>query len=186
VNRPAAILAAVGTAISCGGDSHIVNGYQSPMGIQGTFRGQAHSGVDFEGDDGDPVLAAADGVVADQIDAPHGVGTCVLVEHHCPRCDPAIFFTSYCHLQRSLVTSGQLVVRGQEIAKVGHSGPFSGGVSHLHFSMCKFPCTAAARDGDFTGTFDPTKFDVGCFETGRDYVLSGRPVLTHPIACTGR
>jgi murein DD-endopeptidase MepM/ murein hydrolase activator NlpD len=142
-----------------------------------------HSGVDFRGIDGDPVLAADDGVVAGQMSATNGIGTCVLLEHHCFGCDPFIFYTSYCHLQSSRVTAGQAVVRGQEIAKLGHSGKGAGGVPHVHFSMCWFPCIAAAKDGNMTGTLNPMKYDVGCFDPRRTYRATTKPILTHPIVC---
>ncbi|MBA3542163.1 MAG: M23 family metallopeptidase [Deltaproteobacteria bacterium] len=171
--------------VSCSLDSHVLNGYQSPMGMHGK-RGAAHTGVDFEGTEGDPVLAASDGVVVDQIEALNGVGICVLLEHHCSSCKPAMFFTSYCHLKRTLVTSGQPVARGQQIAELGKTGKFSGGVPHLHLSMCRFPCTAAVRDGDFRNTSNPMDFDIGCFDPQRQYLATARPILTHPIVCTGR
>jgi murein DD-endopeptidase MepM/ murein hydrolase activator NlpD len=180
------LLVVVVAAAGCLGDPHVINGYRSPMGIQGTYRSHAHSGLDFEGEAGDPVLAVADGVVAAQSDSALGAGGCVLLEHHCARCGLAVYYTSYCHLRRSLVTSGQVVVRGQQIAEVGHTGRLSGGVSHLHFAMCRFPCVAGAPDGDFRGTLDPMTFDVGCFDPRRDYREEGRPVLTHPIVCAGR
>jgi murein DD-endopeptidase MepM/ murein hydrolase activator NlpD len=170
-------------ATSCSSDSNVINGYRSSMGIHGRFRGQAHTGVDFAGDDGDPVLASDDGIVIDLIDAPQGVGRCTLLEHHCRGCTPAIYFTSYCHLQKVLVKPGQLVVRGQHIAELGHSGPFSGGVAHLHLQLCTFPCTAATRDGAFAGTLDPIEFSAGCFGSARDYPTTTRPVLTHPVVC---
>lgn len=153
------------------------------MGPSGWDRPGPHSAVDFRGIDGDPVLAADDGVVSGQMSAPNGVGTCVLLEHHCFGCTPFIYYTSYCHLQRSLVTSGQPVLRGQQIAKLGHSGRFSGGIPHVHFSMCWFPCMAAALDGNTTGTFNPMKYDVGCFDPHRTYKPTKTPILTHPIVC---
>jgi len=179
------LLALVG-ATSCMGDRHIVNGYGSTMGIGGASRDSAHTGVDFRGSKGDVVIAASDGVVIAQVDAPHGVGTCVLVEHHCARCELSVLFTSYCHLSASLVTAGQVLARGQALGMIGSTGIFSGGIDHLHFSVCRFPCVAAARDGDFTGTIDPSIYDVGCFDPSRRYVSDTAPVLTHPISCVGR
>jgi murein DD-endopeptidase MepM/ murein hydrolase activator NlpD len=177
--RVMTLIALVVEAASCG-NPLVINGYGSPMGVQGRFRARAHSGVDFDGQDGDPVLAAADGIVVSEIDAPRGIGTCVLIEHHCRSCSLQVYFTSYCHLQRSFVRPAQVVVRGQQIAALGHSGPFAGGVSHLHFSLCRFPCSAAARDGDFVGTMNPMTVTVGCFDSSRTYDAS---VLTYPVAC---
>ncbi len=167
-------------------DTYIKSGYGSwsgfgeGMGPRSWDRPGPHSGVDFRGGDGDPVLAADDGVVAGQMSAPSGIGTCVLLEHHCFGCEPFLFYTSYCHLQRSLVTSGQPVLRGQQIAVLGHSGRFSGGIPHVHFSMCQFPCLAGAK---IERTFDPMKYDVGCFDPKRTYKPAKTPILTHPIVC---
>ncbi len=168
----------------CGDSSLIASDYGSwsygmVLGPNQMTRPGPHTAVDFRGVVGDPVLAADDGIVAGQMSAPSGVGTCVLLEHHCFGCEPFLYYTSYCHLQRSLVTAGQPVLRGQEIARVGHSGVFSGGHAHLHFSMCLFPCLAAANDG----TLDPMKYDVGCFDPKRTYKPAKTPILTHPIVC---
>jgi hypothetical protein len=173
---------AVIVVVGCG-DSNVINGYRTSAGITNSFRGEEHTGVDFAGGDGDPVLAADDGIVVDYIDAPNGVGRCTLLEHHCRGCTPATYFTSYCHLQRILVSPGQRVVRGQQIGEVGHTGWFSGGVPHLHLSMCVFPCTAATRNSAFAGTLDPLAYSAGCFSAARSYAATTRPVLTYPIVC---
>jgi murein DD-endopeptidase MepM/ murein hydrolase activator NlpD len=166
------------------GDPHVLSGYRSPMGVNGQFRRAGHSGVDFKGKDGDPVLAAAYGRVA-AVRTSSVAGTCVLVKHECHGCTMETFFTSYCHLQRALVKQGDLVVRGQQIAELGHSGTGSGGVSHVHFSLCSSLCPTGAGDGDFTRTLDPAPYDAGCFLHSRSYAVIDRPVLTHPIRCAG-
>jgi murein DD-endopeptidase MepM/ murein hydrolase activator NlpD len=171
--------------IACGGDAHVINSYKSSMGMVGGFRVQPHSGVDFEGGVGSPVLAADDGLVVSHIEAPAGGGTCILLEHHCARCKPSVYFTSYCHLHRVHVRPGQPVVRGQEIAEIGGSGRTAGPIPHLHFSMCNFPCVAASADGDFVGIMDPMPYDVGCFRKDGIYTPHGKPILTHPIVCKG-
>lgn len=67
---------------ACGGDPHVLNGFRSPMGVNG-MRGHAHSGVDFKGDHGDPVLAAADGVVVGASED-EGAGKRILLGHGSP------------------------------------------------------------------------------------------------------
>jgi len=179
-------LLVVGTASCLIGDPHINNGYRSDIGVAGDPRLAEHSGVDFDAEDGDPVLAVAPGTVVSTENAPAGAGLCVLVEHTCRDCDPSDFYTAYCHLQRALVTAGRPVKRGERIGEVGHSGAFSGGIAHMHLAMCTFACTYAVPDGSFAGTLDPMDFDVGCYDPDRSYVPSDRPILTHPIACLGR
>lgn len=170
--------------VSACGDSHVVSGFDSPMGVNGQFRRHGHSGVDFKGDDGDPVLAAAYGHV-EAVRTNEVAGTCVLLKHECRGCAMETFFTSYCHLQRSLVTAGQLVVRGQQIAELGHSGRGAVGVSHVHFSMCTYACATGTGDGDLHGMLDPAPYDAGCFIHSKVYAVIDRPVLTHPIRCSG-
>ena len=166
-------------------DPHVNNGYQSTTGVRGDPRIAAHSGVDFDAEDGDPVLAVAPGTVVSS-DLSDGAGLCVLVEHTCRGCEPEHYYTAYCHLQLSLVTAGRPVKRGEKLGEAGHTGVFAGGVSHVHLAMCTFPCTFATRDGDFAGTLDPMDYDAGCFDAERSYVPAEAPVLTHPIECLGR
>src|SRR5258706_8051706 len=106
------------------GDPHVNNGYRSDIGVAGDPRLAAHSGVDFDADDGDAVLAVAPGTVVSSARQPEGAGLCILIEHTCMGCEPAFFYTAYCHLQRSLVSAGRPVLRGEQIGEVGHSGAF--------------------------------------------------------------
>jgi murein DD-endopeptidase MepM/ murein hydrolase activator NlpD len=168
------------------GDPHVNNGYRSDIGVDGDPRIAAHSGVDFDADDGDAVLAVAPGTVVSSVSDADGAGLCVLLEHTCMGCEPAFFYTAYCHLQRSLVSAGRPVKRGEQIGEAGHSGVLSGGIAHMHLAMCTFECTFAVRDGELAGTLDPMDFDVGCFDADRKYVPADKPILTHPIACLGR
>jgi murein DD-endopeptidase MepM/ murein hydrolase activator NlpD len=183
VARGLAIFLGIGGCIIT--DPHVNNGYRSEVGVTGDPRIAEHSGVDFDADDGDPVLAAAPGTVVSSA-VSDGAGLCILIEHLCRDCRPEDFYTAYCHLQRSLVTAGRPVKRGEKIGEVGHTGVFSGGVPHMHLAMCTFACTFAVRDGQFTGTLDPMDYDAGCFDPDRTYVPTDRPILTHPIECLGR
>jgi murein DD-endopeptidase MepM/ murein hydrolase activator NlpD len=155
------------------------------MGITGFIRKGAHTGVDFRGHNGDLVLAAAGGVVAAVDNAPKGAGLCVLLVHSCSDCTLTTFYTSYCHLERTKIQIGESVTRGQPIGNIGHSGLFSAGVDHVHLTMCSFACAFGTSDGNLSGTFDPMKYDAGCWEHSRDYTTRGQPVLTHPVACDG-
>jgi murein DD-endopeptidase MepM/ murein hydrolase activator NlpD len=165
------------------GDPHVLSGYQSPMGANGKFRHAGHSGVDFGGNDGDPVLAAAYGRV-EAVRTNDIAGTCVLLRHECRGCTLETFFTSYCHLQRSLVKVGELVVRGKQIAELGHSGKGAGGVPHVHFSLCTHACSTGTGNGELQGTLDPAHYDAGCFVPSKSYAVIDSPVLTHPIRCS--
>lgn len=86
--------------------------------------GTEHGGVDIAGDMGDPILAAADGDVAEAGPAP-GFGKWVRLVH-----DDGTS-TVYGHIHEALVAQGQRVGVGQPIATVGNRGDSTG--PHLHF-----------------------------------------------------
>ena len=85
-----------------------------------------HFGVDFDANIGDPVKAAADGVVS-FAGWKGGYGNTVVVDHGDG------YQTLYAHNQKNLVREGDLVRAGQQLAKVGSSGRSTG--SHLHFEV---------------------------------------------------
>ncbi|MBS3959817.1 MAG: M23 family metallopeptidase [Xanthomonadaceae bacterium] len=85
-----------------------------------------HFGVDFDANIGDPVRAAAAGIVSFSGWKP-GYGHTVVVDHGDG------YQTLYAHNQKNLVAEGELVRAGQQIAKVGSSGRSTG--SHLHFEV---------------------------------------------------
>lgn len=85
-----------------------------------------HSGADFSAPAGEPVLAAADGVVALVGDHFFG-GNSVFVDHG----DGLI--SMYLHLSRVLVAEGQAVGRGQAVGAVGATGRATG--PHLHLGL---------------------------------------------------
>ena len=92
-------------------------------------RGHLHTGMDINGETGDPVVAAAYGTVSHAGPAPKGYsgyGNLVIIDH-------AGFQTAYAHLSRVNVTVGQIVDPGTLIGAIGTSGSVTG--SHLHFEV---------------------------------------------------
>lgn len=85
-----------------------------------------HEGVDFAAPYGTPIHAAAAGVVVDA-GYKSGYGLTVEVRHG----DGLV--TRYAHASKLLVKVGEIVEKGQEIAKVGASGRVTG--AHLHFEV---------------------------------------------------
>ncbi|WP_137723483.1 M23 family metallopeptidase [Prescottella subtropica] len=88
--------------------------------------GTLHAGVDIANAIGTPILAVADGEVIDSGPAA-GFGMWVRIKH----ADGTI--TVYGHINDTLVTVGQRVMAGDQIATMGNRG-FSTG-PHLHFEV---------------------------------------------------
>jgi murein DD-endopeptidase MepM/ murein hydrolase activator NlpD len=156
----------------------ILSPYGSLHGADNRPRRLPHSGVDFGGRLGAPVLAAADGTVSRIIEWPMGCGLGVLLEHR-----PFKRWTAYCHLQGVTVRPEQRVSRGEQIGMVGTSGGASN-VPHVHLEICTFACSSHA-DGDLSGTEDPLKIAEGCFDDTLAYPAD-RLALTFPVACLHR
>ena len=85
-----------------------------------------HTGLDFQADNGTPILAAAGGVVVAQEYHP-AYGNVVEIDHGNE------LITRYAHASAMYVKKGDLVKRGQRIADVGSTGRSTG--SHLHFEV---------------------------------------------------
>ncbi|WP_414637053.1 M23 family metallopeptidase [Arenimonas sp.] len=90
-------------------------------------RGQAHHlGIDIDANSGDPVTAAAEGVVSFS-GVRGGYGNVVEIDHGNG------YKTLYAHNSANLVKAGDVVRAGQNIARVGSTGRSTG--SHLHFEV---------------------------------------------------
>ncbi len=92
--------------------------------VYGYYR--MHDGVDFGGRTGDPIYAAGDGFVSFTGRA-GGYGINIVVDHGFG------YQTRYAHLSRMLVTNGQWVKRGEQIAEMGSTGTSTS--SHLHYEV---------------------------------------------------
>ena len=91
-----------------------------------TGRTRMHSGLDWAGPRGTPVLATADGVVK-SAGRQGGYGNLVVIRH-----DFGIE-TYYAHLNSINVRSGQRVSRGERIGGMGTTGQSTG--VHLHYEV---------------------------------------------------
>lgn len=103
------------------------DGIGAPFGDLRLFNNKTksqHSGLDIDGETGDPIFAANDGEVV-MVRECFGSGGTVLIHHG------ARLFTSYFHMSAFSVKQGERVVRGQLLGKVGKTGRVTG--PHLHF-----------------------------------------------------
>jgi hypothetical protein len=100
-----------------------------PFGTRRVFNGELqsqHNGADYRAQTGDPIRAAAAGVVRLAKDLFYS-GNAVIVDHG------AGVFTSYSHLSRIDVKPGQTVARGAVIGLAGATGRVTG--PHLHWTV---------------------------------------------------
>jgi len=97
-------------------------------GVLETYAGgdPTRQGIDIGGKGGQPVRAAADGVVVYSGSGLVGYGELVIVKHN------EQWLSAYGHNRARLVNEGQLVKAGQQIAEMGRSGAAR---DMLHFEI---------------------------------------------------
>ena len=88
-----------------------------------------HGGLDLISQQGDPVYAAADGIVRYVEHSSKGLGNVVAIDHGNG------YVTKYAHLENTRVSKGQRVSRGKQIGQVGMSG--NSFAPHLHYEVMK-------------------------------------------------
>lgn len=86
-----------------------------------------HTGLDFQAQQGTPILAAAAGGVVVTQEFHPAYGNMVEIDHGND------LITRYAHASKTLVRRGDLIKRGQKIAEVGTTGRSTG--AHLHFEV---------------------------------------------------
>ncbi|HUQ07960.1 MAG TPA: M23 family metallopeptidase [Kofleriaceae bacterium] len=106
-------------AVLACGNPYIVNGYKSPMGFGGQ-RLHPHTGIDFKAELGDPILAAADGDVAESTYFEDAGNVIVIGHRRSP--EGYAYFTAYLHLDKREVRIGESVRRGDQIGRAGSTG----------------------------------------------------------------
>jgi murein DD-endopeptidase MepM/ murein hydrolase activator NlpD len=94
--------------------------------VEGVEREEFHRGIDIANHEGTPVLATADGIVR-IASWQGGYGRLIVLDHG------RGFRTYYGHNSSLLVKPGDLIKRGQEIAKMGTSGMSTG--YHCHYEV---------------------------------------------------
>ncbi len=101
----------------------------------GTRGGRFHSGLDIDGEKGDPIYAAAKGkiIFSGRLGA---YGKTIIIRH------PNGLLSVYAHNKKNKVKAGKKVKQGQKIGLIGQTGRATG--SHLHFEI-----------RNHEGTFDP-------------------------------
>lgn len=95
----------------------------------GPIGSKNHLGVDIANSIGTPVVAAADGVVS-YASRMGGYGNVVMVTHNI---DGQAFTSTYAHLSGFTASVGDVVSKGQQIARMGNTGNSTG--PHVHFEI---------------------------------------------------
>lgn len=88
-----------------------------------------HNGLDMIAPSGEPVYAAADGVVSDVTRSRKGLGNVVTIDHGNG------YYTRYAHLADIETGKGRLLKKGTKIGYVGVSG--NSFAPHLHYEVIK-------------------------------------------------
>jgi murein DD-endopeptidase MepM/ murein hydrolase activator NlpD len=88
---------------------------------------QNHYGIDLAGKRGDPICAAASGVVKNVKNNDSVFGKCLEIDHLNG------YTTFYGHNSKIIVREGYFVKKGEKIAEIGQSGQSS--APHLHFEI---------------------------------------------------
>lgn len=121
-----------GTSLPWAGPTGYVDGDGSlawpvPGGYISQYFWSGHQAVDIAGSYGGPVVAADAGTVVSAGWVNNGGGLVIVIQHADGR------VTGYNHLGAILVSPGQGVARGEQIATVGCTGICTG--SHVHFQV---------------------------------------------------
>ena len=125
---PAAPKPATPAPVAAPASSNIAWRWPADGGVVGSYASgdPTRQGVDIAGKSGQPVRAAADGVVVYSCSGLVGYGELVIVKHDDQ------WLSAYGHNRARLVNEGQLVKAGQQIAEMGRSGASR---DMLHFEI---------------------------------------------------
>jgi Peptidase family M23 len=176
-------------------DVPLADGFDLPVGKNGKayykargVRPNGHLGEDWNGtgggdtDLGDPIYSAADGIVTFAQDYRLGWGNVVIIRSaYLENGDTKYVDSLYGHLLDFTVRTGQIVKRGQQIARMGSNrGMYP---AHLHFEMRKNINVGMYRSSfprDWSVYWSPQEFVAAHRECGGNSRIVSVPVDTYP------
>ena len=157
----------------------------APSIMNGHWAGYGgHEGIDVMGKVGLPVIAPANGVVQRSFFEPI-YGHAVFIRH-ADRADGMAQRTRLVHLDERWVEEGDVVVRGQQIGRLGRTGLLAGGIAHLHFEVQTRP----PGRREIYQVSNPHLYWVDgpgvvtCYDRRATYP-SGPLRITYPVPCRG-
>jgi murein DD-endopeptidase MepM/ murein hydrolase activator NlpD len=126
-----------------------------------------HNGIDIAGPPGQPIYAAADGIVLDNDHSSQDFGNWVALKSTIiTSTGPAQIVTLYGHMQKFIVTTGQTLKQGDLIGYEGNTGNTTAKLYgpergyHLHFGVYDFSGFGVTQ-GAYTKTYGPYKVPYG-------------------------
>ena len=164
----------------------ISQGYNKPDHSSLTLNRKTivHEGIDVISHVGFPVLATHDGIVKSAYFEPF-YGNRIELFHGEDE-NGRLMLSRYFHLDKRLVSPGDSVKRGQQIATMGRTGILSAGFPHLHFEV-RYRDTPGQR---LSVPINPHLlwFDgpgrITCYDRKADY-SGDRFKTTYPVPCSG-
>ena len=179
------------------GAPKIASDFNSRTGVNGRTRATWHQGIDIRGNSGQEIIAAANGRVL-EVHNERCWGPTVAINHGNDKNNERII-ALYGHVDEIFVKQGDLVKRGQLIAKLGKvigQKKCTVGVRHLHFQIGRkyrklnekfnyWGWSYFLKDG--AKSVNPHEhwaggsYQVTCFQEGVEYA-SG--TLTYPVPCS--
>jgi len=148
---------------------------------QGRSTGR-HNGLDIRAVHGTPVIAPARGRVIDAGFSPM-YGYTLVIDHGKDARGRSVN-SRYFHLSERLVTIGESVARGQQIATLGRSGLLSGGMAHLHFEILRAAASQALHPVNPHLYWQRGTGMVTCYDSS--VPLPDTPfATTYPVPCRG-
>ncbi len=134
----------------CGARNGAMTYDAQPFGSPNESRGGQHLASDINGiggensDQGEPVRAAARGLVVYSGEPSPSWGNVVVLAHRLPGTNRVVQ-TLYAHLEQRRVRTGELVGRGSRIGSIGTAhGQY---LAHLHLEAVESRCTEAGLPG---------------------------------------
>ena len=178
------------------GAPKIASGFGSYVAITGGTRRNAHQGIDITGNNGQEILAVADGTVLEAT-VEKCWGPTIAVDHG-NGIDGRKIIALYGHVGEILVAEGDKVKRGQLIARLGnnqHNFKCIWGVRHLHFQIGQEYRDQSNKGNSWGHSYflkdgkrginphlywadGPNK--VTCFEPNKKYKQG---TITYPVPC---
>ena len=172
----------------------IISDFRSWNSANGNRRKRIHQGIDIGGPPGQPVIAIADGRVA-ETHVEKCWGPTVVVDHGYDK-DGKPLIALYGHVGEILVEAGQAVSRGDVIARLGdnqYKFGCIGAIRHLHLQLGRarriFKGERWGHAYFLRNPFNSLNphllwadgaYRVTCFDENREYAPG---TLTYPVPC---